>query len=213
MHLLFRAAVLAAGLAMAGPLAAQSDRLEPRSEFYFDTDAGTTRLITAERGSGDAMVERLGRTIARNPHNAEAVAQLAHVAMDGGRVDLGRELYTRAMGLVGTSNRLHRPLLWNYGWDLYRAGDAEGALSQWRALLDGRSVTAGWMPPAFALVLWTLGRQDEAVHWYAAAVRSEPSQWSTADRHAGLLPDWKPAELEILGQVQQAWQQDPPEWP
>ncbi len=212
MRTLLRAAALAAGLALALPVAAQ-DRLVPRAEFFFDADSSTTRPITAERGSGDALVERLGKAIARSPRNAEAAAHLAHIAMEGGRPELGRELYSRALGLVSSSHRLYRPLLWNHGWDLYRAGDAEGALAQWQALLADRAVNAGWMPPTFALAMWTLGRQDEAVHWYAAAVRSEPTLWSSADGHADLLPDWRPAELEILGEVQQAWQRDPPAWP
>ena len=206
------AAVLAAGLVAALPAAGQ-ERLVPRSEFFFEADAGTTRPITAERGSGDAVIERLGKTIARSPRNAEAVAHLAHIAMEAGRPELGRELYGRALGLVGSSHALYRPLRWNYGWDLYRTGDAGGALEQWQALLADRGVTAVWMPPTFALVMWTLDRREEAVQWYAAAVRSEPALWATAERHAELLPDWRPGELAILGEVQQAWQQDPPEWP
>ena len=216
MRTFFQATVLAAGLvaglAMALPAIAQ-ERVVPRAEFFFDADSGTTRPITAERGSGDAVVERLGKTIARNPRNVEAAAHLAHIAMEGGRPELGRELYERASRLVSPSHRLYRPLLWNQGWDLFRAGDADGALAKWQVLLADRAVNATWMPPTFALAMWTVGRHDEAVHWYAAAVRSEPALWTTADRHAGLLPDWRPAELEVLGLVQQAWERDPPQWP
>ena len=206
------AAILAAGLAAAMPAVAQ-ERLVPRSEFFFDADSGTTRLITADRGSGDAVIDRLGKTIARSPRNVEATAHLAHIAMNAGRPELGRDLYARALALVTPRHSLYRPLRWNYGWDLFRTGDAAGALGQWRELLGDRGHTAAWMPPTFALVMWSLGRRDEAVLWYAAAVRSEPSMWSTADRHSELLPDWRPEELGILGEVQQAWQQDPPEWP
>lgn len=213
MHVFFRVLALAACLAVAGPVLAQSAGLVPMSEFYFDADASTTRPIEAARGQGEALVERLAKAVARNPRDAAAAAHLAHVAMEGGRPQLGHELYGRALGLVDSSNRLYRPLRWNYGWDLYRTGDAQGALDQWKAVLDSRSVSASWMPPTFALVLWTLGRREEAVQWYAAAVRSEPSQWTTAERHAELLPDWRPAELETLAQVQQAWQEAPPAWP
>lgn len=213
MYSLLRAGVLAACLALAFPVAAQADRLVPHSEFYFDSDAGTIAPIIAQPGSGDAVVDRLARAVSRNPRDVRATAQLARVAMEGGRPELGRELYDRALGQMGIRDSLGRPLRWNYGWDLYRSGDAAGALQQWRELLGGRAVTASWMPPTFALVMWTLGRQDEAVAWYAAAVRSEPARWSSPDGHAVLLPDWKPAELEVLGQVQQAWQENPPAWP
>jgi len=212
MRTFIHAAVLAAGLAAALPAFSQ-ERLVPRSEFFFDADSRTTRLITAERGSGDALVDRLGKAVARNPRDAEAAAHLAHVAMEGGRPELGQELYARAQALVDANHALYRPLRWNYGWDLYRTGDAEGALAQWQGLVGERAVSATWMPPTFALVMWTLGRREEAVHWYAAAVRSEPALWSTADSYAELLPDWRPSELETLGEVRQAWQQDPPQWP
>lgn len=212
MRTFIHAVVLAAGLVAALPAFSQ-ERLVPRSEFFFDADSRTARLITAERGSGDALVDRLGKAVARNPRDAEAAAHLAHVAMEGGRPDLGQELYVRALALVDSNHVLYRPLRWNYGWDLYRTGDAEGALAQWQALLGDRAVSATWMPPTFALVMWTLDRREEAVQWYAAAVRSEPALWTTAERHAELLPEWRPGELAILGEVQQAWQQDPPEWP
>lgn len=213
MRSLFRATVLAACLAAAGPVAAQADRLVPSAEFYFDADANTAALIVAQPGSGDAVVERLARAIARNPRDVRATAQLAHLAVEGGRPELGLELYTRAVGMVSDRDSAYRSLRWNFGWDLYRSGDAAGALAQWQGLLGGRSITASWMPPTFALAMWTLGRREEAVAWYAAAVRSEPARWSTPDQHAALLPDWKPAELETLGQVQRAWQENPPTWP
>lgn len=213
MRSLFRATVLAASLAAAWPVAAQSDRLVPRSEFYFDADASTAAPIVAYPGSGEAAVERLARAISRDPRDVRATAQLAHVAMDGGRPALGLDLYGRALALASERDSVYRPLLWNYGWDLYRNGDAEGALAQWQRLVGGRAVTASWMPPTLALVMWTLGRRDEAVAWYAAAVRSEPTRWSTRDQYSDLLPDWKPAEREKLGQVQQAWEEDPPGWP
>src|SRR5690554_3749116 len=113
MRVFVHAAVLAAGLVAALPAFAQ-ERLVPRSEFFFDADSRTTRLITAERGSGDALIDRLGKAVARNPRNAEAAAHLAHVAMDAGRPELGHELYARAQGLVDANHALYRPLRWNY---------------------------------------------------------------------------------------------------
>ena len=93
-----------------------------------------------------------------------------------------------------TSDGVWRAVVWNYGWDLFRAGDDKAALEQWRSLLSSRGVTASWMPPTFALVLWSLDRKDEAVQWYGAAVRSEPQQWRTADQFARLLPAWSDTE-------------------
>jgi len=210
--MLIRSLLLAASLAVAGAASAQSP-LVPTSEFYFDDDARATRPIVAIEGEGDAVVEKLLKAIARNPRAKAETAQLAHLAMAGGRTDLGRELYGRALAQLDRNDALWRAVVWNYGWDLYRADDRAAALEQWRALLESRSVTAAWMPPTMALVLWQLDRKDEAVRWYAAAVRSEPTQWRGSERHAELLPQWRDAERAVLAEVQQAWAANPPAWP
>ncbi|WP_123770223.1 tetratricopeptide repeat protein [Vulcaniibacterium tengchongense] len=207
----YRRSLLSALLAVAGAASAQS--LPKPAEFYFDQDANTARAIVAVKESGDAATDKLVRLVERDPRAHEATAQLAHIAMAAGRVDLGRQLYARVLGNIDRSHGLWRSLAWNYGWDLFRAGDAEGALAQWRALVESRNITASWMPPTLALALWTLGRKDEAVQWYAAAVRSEPQLWRTPDRYAQLLPDWRDSERAALAEVQAAWAQDPPAWP
>ena len=73
--------------------------------------------------------------------------------------------------------------------------------------------TSSWQPPTLALALWKLGRRQEAVAWYAAAVRTEPGQWSDAARFAELLPDWREEERATLAEVLAAWQDAPPAWP
>jgi len=139
-------------------------------------------------------------------------SQLAHLAMPGGRTDLGRELYSRTLVRVGPTEALWRAVMWNYGWDLYRAGDAVAALEQWRTLMTLRSTTPSWLPPTLAVVLWTLGRKDEAMTWYAAAVRTEPGQFLDSARHAQVLPEWTDAERATLAEVQAAWARNPPAW-
>lgn len=209
--MLTRSLFAAALLAVTGAASAQS--LPKPAEFYFDADANTRRSITPVRETGDAAMAKLAKVIERNPRaNAEA-AQLAHLAMEAGRAELGRQLYARALGSLDRSDSLRRAIVWNYGWDLYRAGDAEGALAQWRTLVEMRGVTASWMPPTLALALWASGRKEEAVQWYAAAVRTEPHQWNTTAQYARLLPDWQDDERSLLGEVQAAWANNPPTWP
>lgn len=181
-------------------------------EFYFDADAMTTRQVVAVRESGDVATERLLRLIARNPRAKAEHAQLAHLAMEGGRVDLGRELYARALARIDSADGLWRPVMWNYGWDLYRAGDPAAALDQWGAILAARNTAAAWIPPTLAIALWKLDRRDEAVAWYAAAVRTEPGQFGGTSRHAQVLPDWTDAERATLAEVQAAWARNPPSW-
>lgn len=213
----FRHLILALALATAAPghaRSAPSNPMLPRpAEFYFDADAQATRPVIAVRETGDAAVAKLLKLIDRDPRAKAEHAQLAHLAMAGGRADLGRELYARALVRITPSDALWRAVMWNYGWDLYRAGDAATALEQWRALASSRSTTPSWLPPTLAMVLWTLGRKDEAVTWYAAAVRTEPGQFRDTSRHAQLLPDWTGAERATLADVQAAWARNPPNWP
>ncbi|MFD0739762.1 tetratricopeptide repeat protein [Lysobacter koreensis] len=201
------AAALAAALAASGAhaQAAASTALPKPAEFYFDADANATKPVVAVRETGEAAMAKLLKLIERKPHASAERAQLAHLAMEAGRVELGRELYARALQRLDTSDAAWRAVMWNYGWDLYRAGDDAAALEQWRTLMTARSVTAAWMPPTFALALWSLGRRDEAVQWYAAAVRTEPDQWAGTQRYAQLLPAWLPAERATLAEVQAAW--------
>ncbi|WP_206862031.1 tetratricopeptide repeat protein [Lysobacter changpingensis] len=209
--MLSRTLLATALLAVSGAVSAQS--LPRPSEFYFDADANTVKPVVVVRESGDAATEKLVKAIERNPRAKGEVAQLAHMAMDAGRTDLGKQLYERALGAIDRSDALWRSVVWNYGWDLYRTGDFEAAFAQWRTLVEARSVTASWMPPTLALSLWSLGRKEEAVQWYAAAVRSEPQQWNSTAQFARLLPEWRDAERSTLAEVQAAWAANPPSWP
>ena len=202
--------LLVAGLVTAGAASAQS--LPKPGEFYFEADPTTTRPIVAVKETGDAAVQKLLKTIARDPRAKAEHAQLAHLAMDGGRTDLGKELYGRAQGRIGDTDALWRPLLWNYGWDLYRSGDAAGALAQWQQLVARRN-NASWAPPTLALALWTAGHKDEAVQWYAAAVRTEPTLWRDPANFPRLLPDWRDTERATLAEVAAAWAANPPHYP
>lgn len=203
--------LLFAGLAAAGPTAAQS--LPKPAEFYFDADPTTTRPVVAVKETGDAAVQKLLRLIERDPRAKAEHAQLAHLAMDGGRADLGKELYGRALGRIASTDALWRAVVWNFGWDLYRTGDAAAAVGQWQQLVASRRSNASWVPPTLALALWTAGRQDEAVQWYAAAVRTEPQLWRDPANFPRLLPDWRDGERATLAEVQAAWAANPPSWP
>ena len=205
-----RVLLAAALLAVAGVVSGQE---MPRPvEFYFDADASAMRPVLVLKDRSTPAIERLIRQVERKPDGILEAAQFGHYAMDVGQTRAGLDGYSRAISRLDINNGLWRPIKWTYGWDLYRAGDAQGALAQW-VELAGRGVAASWMPPTFAMALWKLGRRDEAVRWYAAAVRTEPTQWSTTDRHAQLLPQWRPEERATLAEVQAAWAANPPGWP
>lgn len=207
---LLLATALAAAL-FAGATGAQT--LPKPNEFYFDADAQTTKPVIAVRETGDAATDRLAKILERKAHAPNEAAQLAHLAMQAGRNDLGRQLYGRALREVDGGSTFWRAINWNYAWDQFRAGAPEDAFRLWATVHNARTVNASWMPPTYALVLWTLGRKDEAVQWYAAAVRTEPDQWRTSARYAELLPEWRDSERATLAEVQQAWAAKLPKWP
>lgn len=205
---------LLAVLSLLFPLAASAQQLPRPAEFYFDADAAVAAPIVAVPGDDDTTVAALARLRERGGRHADrASAQLAHLSMASGRVENGQALYRELLAKLPAGGSLHQAIAWNYGWDLYRIGDAEGALRQWSGMLSARLTKPAWAPPTFALALWTLDRKPEAVRWYAAAVRTEPALWSDPARLPALLPDWTQADRDTLAEVRAAWVEDPPAWP
>lgn len=182
------------------------------AEFYFDTDASAVKPLPSTKTIKPAEMDRLLKTAERNPRALEQRVALAHLSMEGGNSQLGRQFYDGALAQMDNTYRAWRSAQWNYAWDLYRLGDAEGALAHFEPLVNTGG-KASWMPPTLALVLWKLGRKDQALQWYAAAVRSEPDQWRDTGRYAELLPAWTDDERALLAAVQQAWAANPPRWP
>src|SRR5690554_5372552 len=181
-------------------------------EFYVEADAGVARPLVLHPGSDDDTVDSLLRVRERGRRDATlATAQLAHISYAGGHADTGAALYEEALQDPDNA-RMRDSLYWNHGWDLYRSGDIPGALQRWRLAGAERLKGPSWLPPTLALGLWQLDRRDEAVRWYAAAVRTEPGLWQSPDL-ARLLPGWTDADRAVLAQVAAAWQANPPSWP
>lgn len=194
-----------AGSLLLSPLVLQAQTLPTPAEFYFDEDRAAQRVLDNQRGEGDALVSRLLRSIERDPRAWGAMARLGDIALSSGRQEVGRDFYARAIAGAGDRHGLSRSLRWHYGWALYRAGDAEAALEQWAELVAVGGVRGQWMPPTLALVLWKLDRKPEAIQWYAAAVRTEPDQWTSPTDLSALLPQWRAEEHATLLEVQRAW--------
>ncbi len=182
-------------------------------EFYFDEDRTTAKAVVAVPGQGDVVVDRLAAMVQRDGRAAEPRAQLAAMAYAGGRTQLGDELYQAAISQAAVGSQIYRSIVWNYGWDLLRADQPDKALQQWAILANGRPATPEWLPTTLALGLWRAGRKQEAVEWYAAAVRTWPDRWGTTASYASLLPDWRDAERATLAEVFAAWQANPPAFP
>ena len=204
---------LAGMLLASGPAAAwAAPALPAPQEFYFDADAAAAPVQVVQ-GEGDELVSQLLRQRERGRKSLEATVQLAGVAIGQGRAELGQQLYAEALQAAPAASPSGRMVRWNHGWDLYRQGQADAALAQWQEAASGLRGNPSWVPPTYALALWQIGQKDDAVKWYAAAVRTEPARWSTSANYAALLPTWRDSERETLAQVQQAWAANPPKWP
>ncbi|MDR7193938.1 tetratricopeptide (TPR) repeat protein [Luteimonas terrae] len=202
------------GLGLLFALNVGAQTLPAPAEFYFDDDTRTASPVVAITGDDDQTHARLMQLIDRNARNADqARAQLAQALMRSGREDTGRAMYAQALASLSVRSNQRSTVHWNYGWDLYRSGHHQEALDQWRQALEGRLVRPSWAPPTLALALWSNDRREEAVRWYAAAVRTEPTLWSDPARYPTLLPDWTAAERATLAEVFAAWQAAPPAWP
>ncbi len=191
---------------------AHAQNVPKPKEFYFDEDRAAAPVVAVTGVSGDALVDELVKARERGRKMVEATAQLAHVAITDGRKDLGNQLYQQALASTQPGGNLWRSMSWNYGWDLYRLSEYKAALEQWAPLVTAKGGPS-WIPPTFALVLWKLDRKAEAVQWYGAAVRTEPTLWTDARNHASLLPDWRQEDRDTLAEVLGAWQTNPPVWP
>ena len=190
---------------------AQAQTLPRIEEFYIDDDSAAAPLVVIPPTS-DNLLDQLMKQRERGRKVVESTSQLASVAIAQGRQDLGRTLYSEAIAATPATSVLGRSVRWNYAWDLYRMGETEAALREWTGVHANLRINPGWIPPTYALALWTLGRKDEAVQWYAAAVRTEPQLWSNADNYPQLLPHWREEDRATLQQVLQAWAQNPPAW-
>ncbi|OBU65312.1 hypothetical protein A9K58_14620 [Stenotrophomonas maltophilia] len=181
-------------------------------EFYFDNDP-TAAPMVAVQGEGGDLIAQLAKLRERGRRAVEATVQLASVASAQGRAELAEQLYAEALKESAAQSSAGRGVRWNYGWDLLRQGRSEAALEQWLSSASNTRSRPSWVPPTFALALWRSGQKQEAVQWYAAAVRTEPTQWSDSSRFAELLPQWREDERASLAEVQQAWAAAPPAWP
>jgi hypothetical protein len=192
--------------------AAGAQNVPKPKEFYFDDDRGVNGPIVVIQGEGEALVDQLVKARERGRKSVEATAQLAHVAISDNRADLGKQLYQQALAGAQSGSALWRAISWNLAWDLYRLGEYQPALTQWAALVPPVGAPS-WLPPTFALGLWSVDRRSEAVEWYAAAVRTEPGLWSNPANYPRLLPDWREEDRARLAEVHAAWQANPPSWP
>jgi tetratricopeptide (TPR) repeat protein len=191
---------------------AQGKALPKIEEFYFDGDVAAQPFQLVSADAADA-VDQLMKMRERGRKTVDATSQLASIAIAQGRPELGEKLHQEAIAATLASTTQGRAVRWNHAWDLYRRGEGQAALAAWSEVHASTRGNPGWAPPTYALGLWVQGRKDEAVRWYAAAVRTEPQLWNDPGNFARLLPHWRQQDRDILAEVYTAWNERPPSWP
>lgn len=191
---------------------AEAQNLPKIDEFYFDSDSAAHPLALVPTEASDAVAQ-LMKLRERGRRSAEATSQLASIAMTQSRLELGKNLHQEALAATQANTLQGRAVRWNHAWDLYRAGEVQTALVAWAGVQATTRGNPGWAPPTYALGLWVLGRKEEAIRWYAAAVRTEPQLWNDPANFPKLLPYWRPQDIDTLTEVYTAWREQPPTWP
>ncbi len=193
-----RVLLIAAALAGTPALAlAQAAVLPPIAEFYFDDDSAARPIEVVSPEGGD-VVRRLERALQRDSRNALALGQLAGIAYASDRADTGESFYATALGLASTGGTHQRQLLWNHGWDLFRADRHEAALEEWLKAIAAHRGRPSWAPVTLALALGRLGREAEALEWYAAAVRTRPERYVDRAAMERAYPTWRAEDIDVL---------------
>lgn len=203
---------LLAGLLLGVSWAASAQALPQIREFYFDPDPAAALMQAVDPALPD-VVDQLARLRTRGRRAVEATVQLANIAAVEGRLELADSLYREALDASPSNAVVGRSVRWNLGWFAFRKGDHALARKSWLEALDNVRGQPGWVPPTLALLSDAEGDTDEAVKWFAAAVRTEPQLWSDPANFERLLPAWTPAERQALTRIHQAWVAAPPAWP
>lgn len=199
------AALLACALCLAAPAVAQDLELPTPAAAYADPDpAGAIYpdMDPTIPGLEDSLNQAVGR--ARN--NPVALAQRGLYQYLQGQRTRGQRDYERALAVAGSASVEQRYVHWSQGWALYTTGDFAGALAQWRASADLHGGQPHWVPPTFAMALWSLGARDAAVAFFDVAVRDRPSSWATPEAIEATTSDWRPNERLAILSIHNQWQ-------
>lgn len=107
-----------------------------------------------------------------NPDDADAAMDLGVLAAQSRSSRFSR-YFQQAEALIGDDPDRRRRLSWARGHACMAGGDADCALRHWHDAASAFSGHPRWVPAAYAYALWGLDRKDQAIDWYAAAVRAD----------------------------------------
>lgn len=200
--------LLACALALVSTaVLAQSDLPLPTPADAYGADDPLAKAPKRVDPTDRPAVRMMEQILQYDPENVNARLQNADMLIAKGMKQRGLDEYAYALRLAGTDERKLRSVHWNYGWALYRVGEARGAISQWmkaEALHGGRPL---WAPTTYAIGLWAAGEKAKAIEFYKSAVRSNPRRWGEAGGLAESTRDWDEDQRKAIEQVYAAWRE------
>jgi Tfp pilus assembly protein PilF len=188
---------------LATSVAVQAQRPLP-ADRYPDVDPAAQYATAPDPRDRRAMTE-LERVVSRDANNIPARVQMALVLLQRGQPARAGNEFRGAIAAAAPGDTLSRYARWNYGWSLFESADPAGALEQWQLAAEQHGGRPDWVPLLYALVLWVQGDREGAVEYYAAAVRTDPARWSTAQALEASISEWPVNARFTLESVRQAW--------
>jgi predicted Zn-dependent protease len=203
--LLLVAALLGALSAGAARAADARTELPPAAAKYQDSDPFARSDQTVDLNSMDNPLRGLTELMAIEPNNFHLWVERGYLRADRGDAKGAEEDYAHALKLAANDPRQLRFAHWSHGWALLGLDRPEAALSEWREVERLHGGHPYWLPYTYAIGLWAAGRHDEAVAYYAAAVRSFPERWATRESVRTHSSKMKPEEQALMLEVFTAW--------
>lgn len=205
---LWRGALFAVTLALCTSLSwAQSDLPLP---VPFEAYGADDLFAVAPKriDPGDSRARKTHEQILQyDPENVTARMQNAELLIARGMRQRGLDEYAYALRLAGTDQKKLRTVHWNYGWALYRVGEARGAISQWMEAEKLHGGRPTWAPTTYAIGLWKAEQRELAVQFYKSAVRSNPRRWGEASGLKEATRTWSADQKLAIEAVYAAWRE------
>lgn len=191
-------------VATASPLHAQSGNVPAPAGSYPDGDPAAVRPEMLDPQDRAAR-QNLEQIIRRAPKNVPAKVQNAWLLLARGTRQRGYDAFEDAIASAPAGSLPLRHAHWNYGWALFNGAELQQALDHWLIAADLHGGHPAWVPTTFAVGLWLTGRNDLAIDYYAAAVKSDPDRWGETAGLAEATRDWGANEKLAIEAVHAAW--------
>lgn len=199
--------ILALLLAPLSAFAAEArTAVPPPAEKYLDPDPFSRADQTVDLNGMENPLKGLDARIAADPTDFHLFVERGYLKADRGDVKGAQADYAQAVKAAGDNAHELRFAHWSHGWALLGLELPEASLAEWRESEKLHGGHPYWVPYTYAMGLWAAGRNDEAVAYYAAAVRSFPERWGSRETVRTHSSKMKPEEQALLLAVFNEWE-------